>query len=51
MGIISGQMGDYKRQEKFYREAAWRAALEWPFVQLALSEAESGRTQGSDGGY
>ncbi len=43
MGIISGQMGDYKRQEKFYREAAL-AAPHWngPLFNLALSKQSQG---------
>ena len=44
MGIIAGSMGDYKREEKFYREAA-RVSSGWtgPLFNLALSQRRQGK--------
>ena len=46
MGIISGKMHDYRRQEKFYREAA-RISPHWngPLFNLALSQKNQGKFQ------
>ncbi len=44
MGIIAGSMGDYTREEKFYREAA-RVSSGWtgPLFNLALSQRRRGK--------
>lgn len=38
MGIYAGEMGDYKRQEKFYREASAVSNNSIPLFNLALSQ-------------
>ena len=44
MGDIAGRLGDYEREEKFYREAA-RTLSGWngPLFNLALSQQRQGR--------
>ena len=44
MGIICGQMGDYDRQERLYREAA-RISPNWggPLFNLALAQEQQGK--------
>src|SRR6185369_10038749 len=37
MGILAGDMGDFAKQEKFYREAASLGNCAWPLFNLALS--------------
>lgn len=44
MGIISGAMGDRKRQDKFYREAARVSTSSAPHFNLALAQRERGET-------
>jgi molecular chaperone DnaK len=43
MGMIAGELGDYKRQEKFYREAGAIASYGAPWFNLALSQQRQGR--------
>ena len=40
MGILCGSMGDYKRQEKFYKEAAQVSPLSGPLFNLALAQRQ-----------
>ena len=44
MGIICGQMGDYERQERLYREA-FRLSPNWggPLFNLALAKEQQGK--------
>ena len=44
MGIIAGRLGDYEREEKFYREAV-RISSKWngPLFNLALSQQRRGK--------
>jgi tetratricopeptide (TPR) repeat protein len=44
MGILCGSMGDYKRQEKFYRESARVSSYSAPLFNLALAQREQGET-------
>ena len=43
MGIICGEMGDFERQERFYREAAKISDSSIPLFNLALSQRRQGR--------
>jgi len=45
MGIISGELRDYERQEKFYREAARIGSSSGPLFNLACSQREQRRLQ------
>ncbi|HEU4391250.1 MAG TPA: Hsp70 family protein [Blastocatellia bacterium] len=43
MGMIAGELGDHKRQEKFYREAGAIASHGAPWFNLALAQQGRGR--------
>ena len=45
MGIISGELGDLERQERFYREAAKISGSGTPLFNLALSQRRQGKPQ------
>ena len=45
MGIICGNLGDYDRQERFYREAAKISESGVPLFNLALSKKLQGKIQ------
>jgi molecular chaperone DnaK len=45
MGIICGNLGDYDRQERFYREAAKVSDSGVPLFNLALSKKLQGKVQ------
>jgi molecular chaperone DnaK (HSP70) len=45
MGIICGELGDFERQERFYREAAKVSNSGIPLFNLALSQKRQGRLQ------
>jgi molecular chaperone DnaK (HSP70)/tetratricopeptide (TPR) repeat protein len=42
MGILCGSMGDYQRQEKFYKESARVSSSSAPLFNLALAQRERG---------
>jgi molecular chaperone DnaK len=43
MGIICGHLGDFERQERFYREAAKISRSGIPLFNLALSQKQQGK--------
>jgi tetratricopeptide (TPR) repeat protein len=43
MGVIAGELGDFKRQEKFYREAGAISLFGTPWFNLALTQKHQGR--------
>lgn len=45
MGIICGELGDFERQERFYREAAKISTSGVPLFNLALSQKQQGKLQ------
>lgn len=49
MGIICGELGDFERQERFYREAAKTSHSGIPLFNLALTQKRQGRLQDAMG--
>jgi hypothetical protein len=43
MGIVAGELGDHKREEKFYREAGSLARWGGPWFNLALAQLRLGK--------